>query len=555
MNALKQIFENLRTMMREMSAMQRASIMTFIVTVALLLAFVVYLSSLGRREIEIALPLRVAPSDANELINKLTGEGCGPVTYDVDKEEIRIPMDKRDKAIRFLAAQKLLPRDAASGFEKMLKTVSFSDTQVITEEKMRVALQNEIGWMIEGMEGVKEARVVYTDGGPASLFRPQFKRRATVKVTMELGKNLDQEMAESIIRLVAYARAGLDEQDVYVTDQKGNHFHIRDTKEMNYLSAAKIKQQEEMNERLRRKVEELIRHAIPNSEAFAFIDTKFDFTEETTYRKEMLQGVVTRNIAEKQSKKTEEGPAAEAGTRPNVARASESSGGGRYAKTDFNRKSSDVIREPGFTEVRRKKDPEVKSITVSAIVHLPYQTIVNEKGEYEYLKDDKGNLILDPVTKLPITKKIPMPKLTDEQIQELENNILLAVGMVPGQETVKNVNIQQVQWTPPLEPPPPPPPATTQVREFLEQKFVPLLLLGVVVVVIGMLISQAKRAIPPEMEEEEEVKIPAVPPLTEIEQANADFEALRSQLSELIEENPTRAATLIRRWMTAREGY
>jgi flagellar biosynthesis/type III secretory pathway M-ring protein FliF/YscJ len=56
------------------------------------------------------------------------------------------------------------------------------------------------------------------------------------------------------------------------------------------------------------------------------------------------------------------------------------------------------------------------------------------------------------------------------------------------------------------------------------------------------------------MVEEPSAAMPMMPELSDVDKANAQFEQLRGKVADLVEEDPRRAAGLVRRWMT-KENY
>ncbi len=555
MDVLKQLIQDAQGVLKNMSSTQRVSVVTMLITVMALLAFVAYLGSMGKTSTNVPLPMTFAAADMTDIKGQLEAAGITPIELNLDEKQILVPMEMRSKAILFLAKNKILPSDSASGFEAMLKQVAFSDTPEVTHEKMTVALQNEIEWMVESLDVVKEARVIYSKSDKPSLFRPNYRQRATVQVTTSLGKELDQPTAETIIRLVAYACAGLEEKDVIVTDQKAQHFRISDTDALNNIAKSKIDQQEQMNNRTRDKIEELLRVAVPDCEAFVFVDAKWDMTRKTISEHEVIEGPALRKIKQSTSDKTRSGPAAETGVRPNVGRASLISGGSVESR-DYNSKYSDDNYQNGHRDTQTVISPEVKSMTISAVVHLPYEYHM-ENNEWVYEKDAAGNPVVEKATGKPIRQKFARSLLNDEEKAALERNIRKAAGMLSGQENME-VELMQVAWTPPLEPAPPAPTTYDYIFDFMKSNVVPLVLLGVLFAVVYFIYMQARRSIPSDdmrIPSDEELGLSGSRQLSAEEAANAEFQDLREKIGEVVAESPEKAAGLLRRWMQAREGY
>ena len=92
----------------------------------------------------------------------------------------------------------------------------------------------------------------------------------------------------------------------------------------------------------------------------------------------------------------------------------------------------------------------------------------------------------------------------------------------------------------------------------MTENVVALILLFILFAAIYFLYLQAKRSIPAE-----EVELPETDALTmatgggfsEADRNQADFENMRDQVGDFIDEDPVKAASIVRRWMASRDGY
>ena len=123
-----------------------------------------------------------------------------------------------------------------NGFERH----PFEHPTVIAQERYRTALENEVARMIETIDGIEKARVIYNAAERKPLFRAPFRQRAAVVVTMKEGKELSQSIADTIIHLTAFARSGLDEKDVIVSDQTSRCFRLWPRPEFQFLPSPPV---------------------------------------------------------------------------------------------------------------------------------------------------------------------------------------------------------------------------------------------------------------------------------------------------------------------------
>lgn len=547
----RRLLDDARKVLRDMSHTQRASIFTMIITLTGLLAFVVYLGRMGQQTSMVALPIKVGPADGDQYKTALEGQGISPVHYEYRQNQILVPAEERGKAMMYLARENMLNQNAGMSFEEMLKQVSISDTEAITAERLRVALQNEVSWMVSGLEGIAEAKVIYTAMEKKSIFRENYRPRASVKVRTEFGRELDQKTAEAIIDLVAFARSGLSDKDVRVTDQDGKNFRKFPDDDMASLAAKAWEANKRTSEDVRRQVEELIRSYLPGSEAFAFVDTKWDMTKETSQRREVLPGQILLQDSDNITDRASSGPAQEVGVVPNVGIDGASTG--MRKESQYSRKRKRTSWKHGENNTQTEKAPEIKSQTISAILHLPYKYELDAQGQpIEVLVGNET--VIDPDTGRTLKKKISVDPLPEEEINRLVRNIRAAAGMLPGATENMIVEVHQVPWDPPLELP--------AQEVFDMQKFLawiiangwPLFLAGLLFAAVIFLYLMARRSLPSEeLELPEQEEMAAGVPLTDDDRKNIEFENLRGQVSELIVDNPQKAANLVRRWIQVRE--
>lgn len=559
MDVLKQLLDDARRLLRDMTTTQRAAVVTMIVTVGMLLFFMVFLGSLGHDKNMIPLPMSVAPGDAEEIQKRLSSQGVSS-DYRIELQRLLIPAADRDKAIMFLARENILTRDAGSGFEDMIRAVSVMDPQDIVGEKMNIALQNEVAWMIESLDDIKSARVVYSAPQRRRLFTPPSRERASVKVEMALGRTMGQPLADTIIRLVAYARTGLDPKDVMVSDQTGRNFLLAEDDSIDQIA---IKQQDlnrRKNEETRRKVEDVIRAQFRSTpiDVFAFIDTEYDLTLRETRARTVLAGPAASTIRRKVSDASTSRPAAPVGEQPNIRRATNMDAGppGMFTERTYNETSTETRNQHGYQETLERPDPTIRKQTISVVVHLPYEWKRDAEGNFVTVTDEGGRAVIDPETRQPKRERVPVPPLAGAELTALYNSVARAAGILEGAEN-REIEITQVPWIEPLHPDVLRDDAATQIMQVLKSNVMPILLLMSILAAVYFLYIQAKRALPAEKHmmqtAEEESFGPA--PMSEEEKANVEFEHLRGQVGEIVADDPSKAASIVRRWMVHREGF
>ncbi len=557
MEVIRQLMENARKLLGQMSSTQRASVVTMIITVASLLTLIIWIGSRDEKELNVPLDISVSLKDSDEYTSMLRAQNI-EAEYDAKNQVLLVPEDKKYDALIILAKENALPDDGGTSFEQALKDTQFTDTKEITQERFKLALSSEVAKMIQRMDGIKTAKVIYQGGERKALFRMPFKQRASVMVETSMGKPLTRNLADAIISLVAYSRSGLSPNAVLVTDQEGRHFRAEGEDSVSGLAATAMDLNNKTNLKVSEKIEECVRKIIPNSEVYAWVDTKWDMTRKQVQRHEILEGKAKDITSRKISDKSSDTPGNVVGTQPNIRTNTNMApgGSGREIMREYNRQDKHTLMELGYEDTNLVYDPVIRSQTVSVVVHLPYQYTKDANGNWVTEKDADGKDIINPDTGEPMRLRSPLPRLEGDALTALERSVAKVAGILDGSNNME-IQIEQVLWRPQLEPDKRKE-KVDRLKDFLTDNVVALILLFILFAAIYFLYLQAKRSIPAE-----EVELPETDALTmatggsfsEADRLQADFENMRDQVGDFIDEDPVKAAGIVRRWMASRDGY
>ena len=562
MNVLKQLLENARSQLQKMSPTQRASMLAMVITVASLFVLVIWFGSLGEKSLNVPLNVEVPLANYDTVRELLLRNGISTVDYDHKAQLLLVPEKERYQALVILAKEKLLPTNTDSGFEKALQDTKFTDTKKITAERLKLALQNEVAKMIEGIEGIDEAKVVYSDAEQKTLFRTPFRQRAAVKVKTSFSRPLSQDVADTIISLVTFARAGLEERDVQVTDQDGRHFTKEGDENLGRVAAKAVEMNRMTSNMVKKDIEELVRRAIPHSEAYVWVDTTWDLSRRKESEHILTAAMPKQTKTLKITDRHTDLPGGIVGTQPNIRRNANmqpTEGTGRKIERNYERNEKFVNNDFSYKDTENIPCPTIKKQTISVVVHLPYEYryVDNDPSKGWIMEKPEDLKVVDPGASVePMRKQFPMEPLKDDALLALENAIRKAAGMLEGEED-REVVIQQIPWRPALEPD-----KRKEIvdhwKEFFASNAIPLILMVILLLAMVFLYLQAKRSLP-----SEEVELPdmgdfggmnGIRGFSDQDRNQADFENLRTQIGEIIDEDPSKATNIIRRWMNSREG-
>ncbi len=536
MPVFQELTENARKVMRDMSVTQRLAVVMTGVTVALALGMMVFIGSLSEKKGTLPLPVRVPPKQYEEFRVLLEDEGISP-TYERDTQSIHVPIEQVDRAYMLLARNDLFTDDSHAGFEQMLARVDYTITEPNRQAMMRVAKQNELSRIIQTMTAVESADVILVEGDRRRLGAPVVPR-GSVMIRTAIGKEVTQGIADTIIALVAGTMAGLEKERVVVTDQDGRHWYATNESDSQWRSAQRLAQQRKLEEAMQQKVESQVRSFYPGCEAFAFVTAVLDLDTMETEIHKKLEGPVKRARKSSREQKTTRGPGAPVGTQPNVVRQT-NTGGGPTEYSEYSEKDSDTLFDTGEQITVERKIPgklEEDGLSVSVVMHLPAHYERSEEGEV--VRDDQG----EPV-------RTAGPELTEPQVFDLQRNIAAAIGHPAPRE----IEIKQVGWTPPLE-------GEDQqdwaavMADLARQHLTALILAGFAVVGFVMIWTQVRRVVPAEelAALEDEIASPEGAPFGEVsdeDRSNQAFEQMRNRIADIVDEDPKKAASLVKRWM------
>lgn len=104
------------------------------------------------------------------------------------------------------------------------QTAPEPDGQMSGQQRDDAALQQQVQSMIEKIDSIATAQVVFCLPDNASLFRRPFRQQASVLITTTNGKELPHTIARAIRALVAHAKGGMQEEDVVLVDQAGRRY-------------------------------------------------------------------------------------------------------------------------------------------------------------------------------------------------------------------------------------------------------------------------------------------------------------------------------------------
>lgn len=528
MNQIRVILNQLKDLYLHMTGAQRLSIVFFGSAIfVLLLAFIMV--STGE-EGEKVLFSQVMPKEAARITEKLSEMN---VKFRIKNDTIWVSHEANIDAIRIsLSEEDLLPEDMSYDFDRVVEENGFVLVKDERDNRYFIAVMNELKKMIEAIEIVDEAKVMISREEPSPLIRKNLERTASVHVKTRGNRRLTKDNIRAICNLVARAVKGMSPEQVSIVDAKGRNYEYGDDKD----PMDKLELKERIESSYTQKVEDLLSY-IPRVKAKVEIslDTKGIRKEIIDYQGAELNNgplaVLTKTHSEKETSKSKEGSQGVVGAETNTEATIDAGDGGMMMDSSKSLKTDDL--ENSVVQTFIQGDPvqfAIKSISI-VISDMRYSTTFNPA--------------------MPVGPENPefLPYNWLNQSTEAGDPIHTQVAKALGiPENVISVSQQSM----PLELSKAPPSGLQSFVEWVNWTLVSLIALAMLAAII--LVSMIRRAQPEEEIEEmpdfeEEDTGPELPPLDE-PGPDPKMTQIEKRVKEIIEEDPAKAASLIRHWLS-----
>lgn len=171
----------------------------------------------------------IAP-DASEADRAamLTALEGGGIAAEVDSGSGALVVPDADyHRARLLLAEQGLPSAAESG-ASMLAGLPTGASRAIENDRLRAAREADLARTIEAIDAVASARVMLAAADPSPFVRQSAPVSASVMLTLHPGQTLAPGQVEAIVNLVSTAVSGLTPENVAIIDDAGRLLSQRD---------------------------------------------------------------------------------------------------------------------------------------------------------------------------------------------------------------------------------------------------------------------------------------------------------------------------------------
>jgi flagellar M-ring protein FliF len=161
------------------------------------------------------------PIPASQLpVMEAAFKKAGLSGYEVRGTQILVPRGQRAEYMAALADAKALPPNFGSALREAMNAGSMTEYGKQKEQRVKVAIQEELSLIISSMSGIESAYVLYDTDIKYGINREKVTT-ASVSVKPAGAAQLDESRVSSIRHLVAGAIAGLKPENVTIADLNG----------------------------------------------------------------------------------------------------------------------------------------------------------------------------------------------------------------------------------------------------------------------------------------------------------------------------------------------
>ncbi|EML9724373.1 flagellar M-ring protein FliF [Klebsiella aerogenes] len=211
--------------------------------------------------------------DGGAIVTQLTQMNI-PYRFAENGAALMIPAEKVHET-RLRLAQQGLPKGGAVGFE-LLDQEKFGISQFSEQINYQRALEGELSRTIESLGPVQNARVHLALPKPSLFVREQKSPSASVTLTLQPGRALDDGQINAIVYMVSSSVAGLPAGNVTVVDQAGRLLTQSDGTGRD-LNASQLKYVSEVESGYQRRIETILAPVVGSANVRAQVTAQIDF--------------------------------------------------------------------------------------------------------------------------------------------------------------------------------------------------------------------------------------------------------------------------------------
>ncbi|WP_426472861.1 flagellar basal-body MS-ring/collar protein FliF [Escherichia marmotae] len=215
----------------------------------------------------------ISEQDGGAIVTQLSQMQV-PYRFADHNGAIMIPEDQVYE-VRLKLAQQGLPKGGSVGFE-LLDQEKFGISQFNEQVNFQRALEGELARTIETLGPVQSARIHLAIPKPSLFVREQKAPTASVTLTLQNGRTLDEGQVNAISYMIASAVSGLDAAHVTIVDQSG---HLLSGSDTHNTQTTQLKYIREVEDDYQSRIQAILTPVVGSANVRTQVTAQVDFTQ------------------------------------------------------------------------------------------------------------------------------------------------------------------------------------------------------------------------------------------------------------------------------------
>ncbi|TGB80802.1 flagellar basal-body MS-ring/collar protein FliF [Escherichia sp. E4702] len=215
----------------------------------------------------------ISEQDGGAIVTQLSQMQV-PYRFADHNGAIMIPEDQVYE-VRLKLAQQGLPKGGSVGFE-LLDQEKFGISQFNEQVNFQRALEGELARTIETLGPVQSARIHLAIPKPSLFVREQKAPTASVTLTLQNGRTLDDGQVNAISYMIASAVSGLDAAHVTIVDQSG---HLLSGSDTHNTQTTQLKYIREVEDDYQNRIQAILTPVVGSANVRTQVTAQVDFTQ------------------------------------------------------------------------------------------------------------------------------------------------------------------------------------------------------------------------------------------------------------------------------------
>ncbi len=286
--------------------------------------------------------------------------------------------------LRMDLAEEGLPSGGTVGYEIFDKTGSLGTTSFVQNINHKRALEGELARTIRSLRRVIHARVMLVL--PEKKIFSREKKQPSASIVLKTRGQLGSSRIAAIQHLVASAIEGLKPERVSIVDDTGRLLASGTEGEGGMLAVKSDERTRELENRMRRKIEEIVSSVVGENRARIRVTAELDFNKitKTTDRFDPDARVVRSTQTREESSRSSRASANQGVAAGNKWPGARNTAGGKGSDTEDRKKTEEIINYEisRTTQTEIVEGGRIKRLSVAVLVDGTYKAGPDGKAVY-----------------------------------------------------------------------------------------------------------------------------------------------------------------------------